>query len=193
MHGESEGVRIHPSADVAASARIGAGTRIWNRVQIREGAEIGSKCIIGTGVYVDVDVRIGDNVKVQNNGLLYRGLTLESGVFVGPGVIFTNDRLPRAVNPDGTLKRDADWGVGPILVRYGASVGAGAVVLPGITIGRFALVGAGAVVTRDVPPHALVVGNPARQVGYVCACAARLIASDSGEQTCPACGARYRL
>lgn len=186
-------VRIHPTAEVADSAEIGAGTSIWNRCQIREDARIGAGCILGSNVYIDFGVRIGDNVKIQNNSLLYHGLTLESGVFVGPGVIFTNDRLPRAINPDGSLKRDADWEVGLIRVEYGAAVGAGAIVLPGVTVGRFALVAAGALVTRNVAPHALMVGSPARPAGYVCACAARLVAGAGGVYTCARCGEVYRL
>jgi acetyltransferase-like isoleucine patch superfamily enzyme len=112
-------------------------------------------------------------------------------VFVGPGAIFTNDKKPRAINPDGSLKGNDDWIVGKTLVRYGASVGAGAIILPGITIGAFALVGAGAVVTRDVPDYALVVGNPARQVGYVCKCAEKLVTDGDGQFHCVVCGEKY--
>ncbi len=186
-------VRIHPTAEVHPSAQIGAGTSIWNQCQVREGVRIGRNCILGKDVYVDFGVTLGDNVKVQNGALLYHGLTVEGGVFIGPGAICTNDRLPRAINADGSPKTDADWVVGPITLRYGASIGAGAVILPGVTVGRFALVGAGAVVTRDVPDHALVVGNPARQVGYVCHCATKLVPAEGGGSVCPACGDRFEF
>jgi UDP-2-acetamido-3-amino-2,3-dideoxy-glucuronate N-acetyltransferase len=184
---------IHPTADVSDLAIIGAGTRIWNQCQVRENARIGRECILGKDVYVDSGVEIGDDVKVQNGVYIYHGTSIESGVFIGPGVIFTNDRWPRAINSDGSLKGDDDWEVGEIRVCYGASIGAGAIILPGVTIGKFALVGAGAVVTRNVPEHTLVVGNPARQVGYVCQCATKLVAGDAGIFCCPNCGTQYRF
>jgi acetyltransferase-like isoleucine patch superfamily enzyme len=188
---------IHPTADVSPDAEIGHGTRIWHQAQVRERARIGANCIIGKGTYIDFDVQIGDNVKIQNGVFVYHGVTLEDGVFVGPRVCFTNDMFPRAIAPDGALKTDADWEVGTILVRYGASLGAGAIILPDVTIGRFALVGAGAVVTRDVPDHGLVLGNPARLIGYVCACAQRLQERERRGALslleCPACAASYQL
>jgi acetyltransferase-like isoleucine patch superfamily enzyme len=183
-------IRIHPTAEVSPDAQIGDGTSVWHHAQIREGAVIGRECIIGKNVYVDFGVPIGDRVKIQNNCSVYHGATLEDGVFLGPHVILTNDLYPRAINPDGTLKGSADWEVGPIRICYGASVGAGAVVLPGVTIGRFALVAASAVVTRDVPPHGLVVGTPARLVGYVCTCGRRLAAADGGLR-CEQCSRAY--
>jgi acetyltransferase-like isoleucine patch superfamily enzyme len=185
--------RIHPTAEVAASAEIGPGTRIWNQAQVRERARIGADCVIGKNVYVDAEVAIGDRVKVQNNASLYRGLTVEDGVFIGPGVCFTNDRLPRAVNRDGSTKSDADWELLPTLVRSGASLGAGVVVLPGRTIGRWAMVGAGAVVTRDVADHELVAGNPARRQGSVCRCGEPLPDVSDGTPfrgRCPRCGSQ---
>lgn len=160
---------IHPSAEVSPKAEIGEETRIWHGAQVREGARIGRGCIVGKNAYIDFDVRLGNYVKVQNNCSLYHGLEVEDGVFIGPHVIFTNDRVPRAINPNGTLKGAADWQVGRTLVRYGASIGAGAVIVTGVTIGRWALVGAGAVVTRDVPDYGLVVGNPAQLLCYISA------------------------
>jgi len=165
---------IHPTADVSAQAIIGEGTRVWHHAQIREGARLGRECIIGKGVYIDFDVVIGNRVKIQNYACVYHGVTVEDGVFIGPLACLANDKLPRAINPDGTLKRDADWEVSKTVVKYGASVGAGAILLPGITVGRWALIGAGAVVTRDVPDYGLVAGNPARLVGFVCPCGGRL-------------------
>jgi acetyltransferase-like isoleucine patch superfamily enzyme len=167
-------VYIHPSAEVSPRASIGAGTKIWQGVQVREGAEIGKSCILGKNVYIDFDVKIGSRCKFQNNVSVFHGATLEDGVFVGPHACVTNDKLPRAITPQGDLKTVDDWVVGPVLLRYGCSIGAGAIVLPNVTVGRFALVGSGAVVTRDVPDHGLVVGNPARLIGFVCACGGRL-------------------
>jgi len=182
-------IYVHPTADVSPRATLGAGTKVWHQAQVREGAVLGTNCILGKGAYVDFDVQIGDNVKIQNRASVYHGVTLESGVFVGPHVVFTNDKMPRAVNPDGSLKSEDDWELGRILVKEGASIGAGAIVVTGITIGRFAMVGAGAVVTRDVPDYGLVYGNPARLVGYVCACGHKLNeAPGTGTRRCPVCG-----
>ena len=183
-------IRIHPTADVSPKAHVGEGTSIWHQAQIREGATIGRECIIGKNVYVDFDLSIGDRVKIQNNCSVYHGATLEDGVFLGPHVVLTNDLYPRAINPDGTLKGNDDWEVGPIRICYGAAVGSRAVILPCVTIGRFALIGAGAVVTRDVPAHGLVIGAPARLIGYVCACGHRLVAADGGLR-CERCGTVY--
>ena len=187
-------VIIHPTADVSDLADIGRHTRIWHQAQVREQAYIGENCIIGKGVYIDFGVQIGNNVKIQNYVSVYHGTTVEDGVFLGPYVCLTNDKLPRAITPDGQLKSDADWQVGKIHVKFGASIGARAVILPDVTIGRFALIGAGAVVTKNVPDYGLVVGNPARLVGYVCSCGRRL-SRDSGHQDwfCETCQERYDL
>jgi acetyltransferase-like isoleucine patch superfamily enzyme len=165
-----EEVRIHPSAIVDDSARIGRRTQIWVGCQVREDTEIGESCILSKGVYVDAGVKIGSRVKIQNNVSLYHGLTISDGVFVGPHVCFTNDLYPRAVNPDGSLKSATDWEVSPTVVEEGAALGANSTIVCGIRIGKWALVAAGAVVTRDVPPYAIVRGNPARIVGYACPC-----------------------
>jgi UDP-2-acetamido-3-amino-2,3-dideoxy-glucuronate N-acetyltransferase len=188
----NSGVYIHPGAEVSPEATVGQGTRIWRQAHVREHAIIGENCNIGKGVYVDARVRIGSNVKIQNHASVFEGVTLEDGVFVGPHVCFTNDLFPRAITADGRLKNAEDWTITPTLVRYGASLGAGAIIRCGITIGEFALVGAGAVVTRDVPPHALVLGNPARPRGYVCHCARPLseVREEAGKRVgvCEVCG-----
>jgi acetyltransferase-like isoleucine patch superfamily enzyme len=187
-------VRIHPTAEVSTEAIVGDGTSIWNQAQVREGARIGAGCVIGKNVYVDAGVVVGDRVKIQNNVSVFHGVTIEDGVFVGPHVCFTNDRVPRAINVDGSLKADADWEVGPTLVRFGAALGANATILPGVTIGRWAMVGAGSVVTRDVGDHELVAGNPARRLGSACACGQPLRDADDGSAfrgRCPGCGEHY--
>jgi UDP-2-acetamido-3-amino-2,3-dideoxy-glucuronate N-acetyltransferase len=182
---------VHPTADVSAQVAIGPGTRIWHQAQVREGACLGANCIVGKGVYIDFDVSIGDNVKIQNGVYVYHGVNVEDGVFLGPGVILTNDKLPRAINPDGSLKTDADWEVSSTQIRRGASVGAGAVILPGVTVGEFALVGAGAVVTCDVPAHGLAYGNPARVHGYVCCCGRPLHELENHQWKCEVCNEFY--
>ena len=195
--------RVHPSADIEADVSVGPGTSIWHRAQVRTGARIGAQTIVGRDAFIDEGVTIGDRVKIQNAALVYHGVSVEDGVFIGPNAILTNDRYPRAVTATGELARADDWQVSPITLRHGCSIGAGAVVVAGTEIGRFATVGAGAVVTRDVPEHALVAGNPARRLGWVCACGARLLdarsdapapaapTADAAELRCAACGRRY--
>ena len=193
--------RIHESADIEAGVSVGAGTSIWNRAQVRNGAQVGADCVIGRDAFIDEQVVIGDRVKIQNAALVYHGVTVEDGVFIGPNAILTNDRFPRAITADGRLARAEDWTVSPIRLRTGASIGAGAVVVAGNDVGRFATVGAGAVVTRSVPDHALVAGNPARRIGWVCACGNRLAdaagapfaADASGDATCTGCGLAYGI
>jgi acetyltransferase-like isoleucine patch superfamily enzyme len=168
---------------------------------LRKGAILGAECIIGRDAFIDEGVRLGDRVKVQNGALVYHGVAVGNGVFIGPGAILTNDRYPRAVTATGELARGDDWTVSPIELRDGCSIGAGAVVVAGTTVGRFATVGAGAIVTRDVPDYALVAGNPARRMGWVCACGTRLtdstggnagsIPSSSAPLSCPQCGRAF--
>lgn len=180
--------KVHPTAEVSDGASIGAGASIWHQAQVREGASVGPGCIIGKGAYIGADVHLGANCKVQNYSCVYEGTTLEDGVFVGPEVVFTNDRYPRAINPDGTIKTADDWECLGATVRYGAAVGSRSVVLPGVVIGRWALVAAGSVVTKDVPDHAVVAGVPARAMGWTCVCAHPL----DGGLACTHCGRTYR-
>jgi len=186
-------VVIHPSADVSPDATVGEGTRIWHQAQVREGAVIGLNCILGKGAYIDKDVHVGDNCKLQNGVFIFHGFDLEAGVFCGPGAMLLNDKNPRAVNPDGTPKSDADWVASRGTVEYGASIGGGAVILPGIRIGRMAMVGSGAVVTRDVPERGVVYGNPARLHGFACDCGHLLAEKGKGHYVCPECGREYDL
>jgi UDP-2-acetamido-3-amino-2,3-dideoxy-glucuronate N-acetyltransferase len=195
--------RVHPSADIEPDVAIGPGTSIWNRAQVRARARIGAECIVGRDAFIDEGVEIGDRVKIQNAALIYHGVTVESGVFIGPNAILTNDRFPRAVTTAGELAIADDWQVGPITLRSGCSIGAGAVVVAGLEVGSYALVGAGSVVTHDVPSHALVAGNPAHRLGWVCACGHRLADATTGlaaaavpdarhaELVCGSCDRRY--
>jgi UDP-2-acetamido-3-amino-2,3-dideoxy-glucuronate N-acetyltransferase len=179
-------------AEIHPDAQVGEGSMIWRNAQIRESARVGASCIVGKDVYIEYGVCVGDRVKIQGAASLYDGLTIEDGVFVGPHVVFTNDKVPRAINPDGTLKSAADWSVGTTRVCYGASLGASAVIVTGVKIGRWAMVGSGAVVTKDVPDHALVAGNPARLIGWVsasgerCDSQAQAMARTQAEQNTPA-------
>jgi UDP-2-acetamido-3-amino-2,3-dideoxy-glucuronate N-acetyltransferase len=160
---------VHPTAEVEDNVEIGNDTRVWAHAQVRSGARIGSNCTLGRNVFVDVDVEVGDCVKIQNNASLHEGVTLRHGVFVGPAVVFTNDKVPRAINPDGTLKSVDDWELGRTVVGRGAAIGASAVIVTGVEVGAWAMIGSGAVVTKDVPEHALVVGSPGRVIGYISA------------------------
>jgi UDP-2-acetamido-3-amino-2,3-dideoxy-glucuronate N-acetyltransferase len=158
---------IHPSAFVEEGASVGDETRIWHCAHVRKGASLGKGCVVGKGAFIDADVHIGDYVKIQNNASIYKGVSLGDGVFVGPHACFTNDKLPRAINPDGMPRAVEDWAIAKTNVERGASIGANATIAAGVTLGEWCMVGAGAVVTRSVPAHALVVGNPARAVGVV--------------------------
>lgn len=190
-------VRIHATSEVSNNAQIGEGTSIWHQCQVREGVQIGENCILGKGVYVDAGVHIGSNVKIQNYVSVFHGVTLEDGVFIGPHVCFTNDMRPRAINPDGSLKAADDWELTTTLVKYGAALGANATIRCGVTIGEWAMVGSGSVVTRDVPNYGLVVGNPARLIGYVCPCGQKLTLEEThpgdAVYTCPKCGFELRI
>jgi len=181
---------IHESAYVE-DAEIGENTNIWHFAHIRKGAKIGKNCNIGKGVYVDVDVIIGDNCKIQNFATIYRGVTIGNDVFIGPHVCFTNDIYPRAfIWNEDRLRRT--------IVKDGASIGANSTIIAGVTIGRYALIGAGSVVTKDVPDHGLVLGNPARLVGFVCKCGVRLreVMQETEDKIifkCSECGERIEI
>ena len=157
--------RVQPSADVAESARLGEGTSVWHLAQVREDAVLGENCIVGRGAYVGTGVRMGDNCKLQNYALVYEPAVLEDGVFIGPAVVLTNDHYPRSITPDGALKRGDDWEAVGVTVAEGASLGARSVCVAPVRIGRWAMVAAGAVVTRDVPDFALVAGVTAQVHG----------------------------
>ena len=152
-------IYLHPTAIVSADARIGEGTKVWVNAQVREKANIGKNCTLAKDVYIDKAVRIGDNCKIQNGVSIYQGVTLEEDVFVGPNASFNNDKVPRAFN--------FDWKITPTMIKKGASIGTNATIICGIVIGEYAMVAAGSVVTKDIQPYALVVGNPARQVAII--------------------------
>jgi len=176
-------IRIHPTAEVSPDAKIGEGTSVWHQGQIRPGAVIGENCILGKGVYIDNDVHIGNNVKIQNYVSVFHGVTVEDGVFIGPHVCFTNDMRPRAINSDGSIKATTDWEVSKTLIKKGAAIGANSTIRCGVTIHDWAMIGSGSVVTKDVPPYGLVLGNPARLVGYVCPCGEKMVEKKGIEPT----------
>jgi UDP-2-acetamido-3-amino-2,3-dideoxy-glucuronate N-acetyltransferase len=158
---------IHPSAEIDISAQVTIGVRVWDLARIRSGSSIGAATIIGRNAYIDSGVVIGKNCKIQNNALIYSPAVIADGVFIGPGAILTNDLNPRAINEDQTLKSATDWKIQRVEVQTGASIGAGAICVAPVIIGSWAMIGAGAVVVKDVPNYALVVGNPAKQIGWV--------------------------
>ncbi len=190
-------VRIHPTAEVSPQARLGDGTSVWHQAQVREGVSIGRNCIIGKGVYLDEGVMIGNNVKIQNYVSIYHGVILEDGVFVGPHVCFTNDLHPRAINKDGTLKSASDWILSETRVKYGAALGANSTIVCGIVIGTWGMIGAGSVVTRDIPDYGLAWGNPARLRGFVCPCGWKLKMENENVKfiiaRCPQCGESLQI
>ena len=178
-------VVIHPSAIVDEGATHGEGTKVWHFAHVCAGARIGANCVLGQNVYVANDVVIGNNVRIQNNVSVYDAVTLEDDVFCGPSMVFTN-----VVNPRSTVSRKSDYR--RTLVRRGTSIGANATIVCGHTLGEYAFVGAGAVVTRDVPAYALVAGVPARRLGWMCRCGERLPEA-TGDVACARCGSRFRI
>jgi UDP-2-acetamido-3-amino-2,3-dideoxy-glucuronate N-acetyltransferase len=177
--------RIEPSADVDGRAVIGGATTVWHLAQVRERATVGPGCTIGRGAYLGPGVRLGRHVKVQNYALVYEPAQLGDGVFIGPAAVLTNDTYPRAVTPEGRLKDREDWTAVGVIVGDGAAIGARAVCVAPVTIGQWAMVAAGAVVTADVPDFALVAGVPARRIGWVGRAGVRLVASGDRRFTCP--------
>ena len=177
---------VHETAVIDQPATIGAGTKIWHFSHVRKNSRIGRNCTIGQNVMIGPGVAVGDGCKIQNNVSVYEGVTLEDDVFCGPAMVFTNVSNPRAeISRKHEFKKT--------LVRRGATIGANATVLCGVTIGRYAFVGAGAIVTRDVPDYALVMGNPAREVGYMCRCGVKLPSGDWERVTCAACQREYHM
>lgn len=192
---------VHPSAIIEAGVTIGRGTAIWDNVHVRHSTHIGDDCIIGEKSYIAYGVRIGDFVKINAFVYICTAVTIERGVMIAAGTVFTNDRFPRATTPDfrRLLPSEPDGHTLPTLVREGATIGAQATIGCGITIGRFSMVGMGSVVTRDVPDYVIVAGNPARPVGYACACGQPLfpgvhrMMDERTERVCASCGAQYSI
>ena len=190
--GSVTAARILPSADIDDGATIGGGTTVWHLAQVRGGAVVGRDCIIGRGAYIGDGATLGDNCKVQNYALVYEPARLGDGVFIGPAAVLTNDEFPRAVNADGSPKDTSDWHSVGVEIANGAAIGARAVCVAPVRVGAWAMVAAGAVVTRDVPDFALVVGVPARRVGWVGRAGIPLREVGAGAWACPATGAAYR-
>ncbi|MCC6537787.1 MAG: N-acetyltransferase [Bryobacterales bacterium] len=201
QHKHPEGVRIHPTAMIEDEVRIGARTSVWDNVHIRHHAVIGEQCIIGEKSYIAYDVVIGNRVKINAFVYICTGVTLEDGVMLAAGTIFTNDRFPRATTPDLRELRDSGPDEHTLLTRVkaGASIGAGSIIGCNLTVGRFAMVGMGTVVTKSVPDYYLVIGQPARPVGIVCKCGPLVHrftadpAAFTADLTCPECGERYHV
>lgn len=183
---------VHASADVEGGASIGDGSRVWDLAKVRGGAKVGRECTIGRLAYIDNDVTVGSRCKIQNNALVYGPATIGDGVFIGPAVVLTNDRHPRAITPDGEAARAGQWSRVGVTICKGAALGAGSTVVSGVTIADWALVAAGSVVAADVPAHALVAGVPARQLGWVSRTGHRLVEADDGWE-CPFSGDRYDM
>lgn len=184
---------VHPTAEVADDAILPTSARVWHQAQVRNSAVLGENCIVGKGAYVGTGVVMGDNCKLQNYALVYEPARLGAGVFVGPAAVFTNDHFPRAANPDLSIKSASDWEAVGVTCLDGASIGARAVCVAPVTIGRWAMVGAGSTVIRDVPDFALVVGTPARQIGWVGKSGSPLEQLTDTEFRCPIDGSRYHL
>ena len=180
---------VHPTAVVEKTAKIGEGTKVWHFVHVRENAQIGKECVLGHSVYIGKEVKIGNHVKLENRATVYQGVKIEDNVFVGPHVTFTNDPYPRSLS--------TNWKIMPTFVKKGASIGAGAVIMCGVTIGEHAMIGVGSIVTKDIPPHAMAYGNPARIKGFVCKCGRRLIKEEERQRDflmkCPFCDEKYQI
>jgi acetyltransferase-like isoleucine patch superfamily enzyme len=183
---------VHATADVASSAVVASTARVWHYAQVRENARLGENVIVGRGAYIGTGVEVGDNCKIQNYALVYEPARLAAGVFIGPAVVLTNDHFPRAVNPDGTPKSASDWEAVGVDIREGASIGASSTCVAPVVIGRWALVGSGSVVIKDVPDFAIVVGSPARRVGWAGKSGEPLVDQGDGVWRCPVDGSLHR-
>ena len=186
-------VRILDSADVADNATLSDNCSIWHLAQVREDVVMGKNCIIGRGAYIGTGVHLGDNCKIQNYALVYEPAKIADNVFIGPAAVLTNDHFPRAANPDGSQKSADDWTHVGVTLQEGASVGARAVCVAPITIGKWAMVAAGAVLTKDIPDYALVAGVPAVQIGWVSRAGVRLVENPDGTYQCPKTQELYKL
>lgn len=184
-------VKILESADVDPTAKIGAGSSIWHLAQVRDGVVLGESCIVGRGAYIGSGVKTGNNCKIQNYALVYEPAVLGNGVFIGPAAVLTNDEFPRAINPDGSLKSGSDWDAVGVTIGDGAAIGARAVCIAPVKIGAWALVAAGAVVTKDVPDFALVAGVPAKRIRWVGRAGKPLASIGGNKFECPITGAKF--
>lgn len=186
-------IRIAQSASVSDTAQLSDNTSVWDFAQVRENAVIGENSIVGSYTYIDANVQIGANCKIQNRALIYDPAVIHDGVFIGPGAILTNDKNPRSISASGEIKLASDWEKTGVEVLFGASIGAGAVCIAPITIGKWASVGAGSVVTKSVKNYALVMGNPARQVGWVGPAGVILQAISETIFECPKTMTKFKL
>ena len=182
---------VHETAELGEGVSIGHGTAIWQYSHVRENATVGAECVIGRAVYIGPGVTIGNATKIQNNAMIYDPATIGDGVFIGPAVVLTNDLYPRSVDGDMKPKRSGDWTPRPIVVKTGASIGANTVVVAGVSVGEWALVGAGSTIISNVPPYALVVGSPGVQKGWVGRAGSRLIERGDGIFECPVTAERF--
>lgn len=187
------GIKSTINNNIDRRAIIGSGTKVWENSQVRENAIIGDNSTIARNVYVGPGVKIGNSVKIQNNALIYEPALIEDGVFIGPGAIFTNDLHPRAINHDGSKKTEEDWNKEGVIVEYGASIGAGAICIAPVKIGKWSMVAAGSVVTKDVLAFALVAGVPAKQIGWVGKSGVKLIQKEANLFVCPATQKQFKL
>lgn len=185
--------RVHSSAHLSESVVVGQDTQIWNHAHIRENVKLGSNVVIGTGVYIGPGVVVGDRSKIQNLAQIYEPAYLEEGVFIGPAVVLTNDKIPRAINTDKSQKNKSDWKPVGVTIRQGASIGAGTVCIAPIEIGEWAIIGAGSVVTKNVPNFALFVGNPARFLCWISRTGAALVKVATNKYVCPDTDEKYVL
>lgn len=185
-------VSVHETADLDEDVHVASSAQVWHHAQLRRGVVVGEECVIGRGAYLGAGVELGAGSKVQNYALIYEPAVVEAGVFIGPAVVLTNDLRPRAVNPDLSVKSAEDWEPVGVTLRSGASIGARSVCVAPVEVGRWAMVGAGSVVVHDVPDHALVVGVPAHQIGWVGRTGHRLTAIGDGRWRCPETGEEYR-